>query len=149
MIKNNLIIALLLASGFANAQYKTIDALLIVKNYIQTIQGSIPKKEKEVADKIKALDSLTHLGTQKKIFFDQQLQIILKDNPEEIKELLKQYDLVLQSAIVVKTDLKHQLFETNETKKEMQYLNKSSAYLIDKIYFYANHHKNKTLEKKH
>ena len=90
-----------------------------------------------MAKKIEKLDSLIGLGTQKKDFFNRQLQVVLKHNPKEIKELLKQYDLVLQSAILVKTDLKQQLFGTNETKKEMQYLDKSSAYLIDKIYFYA------------
>lgn len=149
MIKNSVIIVLLLASSFANAQYKTIDSLLIVKNYIQTIQENIPKEVKEVAKKTEKLDSLIRLGTQKKDFFNRQLQVVLKHNPKEIKELLRKYDLVLQSAILVKTDLKQNQLGNQQTKEERHYLYKNSSFLIEKIYFYANYYKTKTEELTH
>ncbi|MGO4770336.1 hypothetical protein ACEN2I_01630 [Flavobacterium sp. W22_SRS_FK3] len=145
-----LLFLILLSFVCTNAQSsKTIDSLMVVKDYLLTIKGALPHDASEVSQSIKNLDSLIHLGTQKKIFFDKQLQIILKNNPEEIKALLQKYDLVLQSAIVVKTDLKQHLFGTAETKKEMYYLYGSSSFLVDRIYFHSSSYKSRILESKY
>ena len=136
--------------AFAKAQSRaTIDSLWIVKDYLQALQESIPNNANEVAVKIQKLDSLIRLGTQKKIFFDQQLQVVLKHNPKEIKELLRKYDLVLQSAILVKTDVKQNQLATKQTKEEKYFINKNCSFLIDKLYFYANYYKTKIEQNTH
>uniref|UniRef100_UPI004049B1C1 hypothetical protein n=1 Tax=Flavobacterium sp. TaxID=239 RepID=UPI004049B1C1 len=150
MIKYIVITALLLLSGFTNAQNKTtIDSLFIVKSYLQTIQNSLPKETKEVALKMQQLDSLIGLGNQQKQILERQLSVILNDKPKEINDFLHQYDLVLHSAIILKSDLKANQFGTKQTNKEMAYLDKKSAYLIDKLYFYAKYWKSKIKENTH
>ena len=74
---------------------------------------------------------------------------IIRDNPKEINDFLKQYDLVLQSAILLKTDLKQNQFGIKQTKNEMAFLEKKSAFLIDKLYFYAKYWKSKIEENTH
>lgn len=150
MIKHVFITFLIFTVAFAKAQSRaTIDSLFVVKNYIQNLQESIPNNANEVAVKIEKLDSLIRLGTQRKKLFDQQLQIVLKDNPKEIKELLRQYDLVLQSAILVKTYLKQNQLGTKQTKEEKDFINKNCSFLIDKLYFYANYYKTKIEQNSH
>ena len=150
MIKSIAISALLLLSGFTNAQSKTtIDSLWIVTTYLQAIQKSIPKETHKVALTMKQLDSLIGLGNQQKQMLERQLNVIISDKPKEINDFLKQYDLVLQSAVVLKTDLQQNQFGTKQTNEEMAYLDKKSAYLINKLYFYAKYWKSKIEEDTH
>ena len=150
MIKSIAISALLLLSVFTNAQSKkTIDSLWMVTSYLQAIQKSTPKDTKEVAMKMQQLDSLIGLGNQQKKILERQLNVIIRDNPKEINDFLKQYDLVLQSAILLKTDLKQNQFGIKQTKNEMAFLEKKSAFLIDKLYFYAKYWKSKIEENTH
>lgn len=150
MIKSIAISALLLLSVFTNAQSKkTIDSLWMVTSYLQAIQRSIPKETKEVALKMQQLDSLIGLGNQQKQILEKQLNVIISDKPKETNDFLKQYELVLQSAILLKTDLNQNQFGTKQTNKEMAYLDKKSAYLIDKLYFYAKYWKSKIKENTH
>ncbi|WP_445717757.1 hypothetical protein [Flavobacterium sp.] len=150
MIKYIVLTVWLLLSGFSNAQSKTtIDSLWMATSYLQAIQKSIPKDTKEVALKMQQLDSLIGLGTEKKGIVERQLNKILIDNPTKTNDFLKQYDLVLQSAILLKTDLNQNQFGTKQTNKEMAYLDEKSAYLIDKLYFYAKYWKSKIKENTH
>ncbi|WP_445749438.1 hypothetical protein [Polaribacter sp.] len=150
MIKYIVLTVWLLLSGFSNAQSKTtIDSLWMATSYLQAIQRSIPKETKEVALKMQQLDSLIGLGNQQKQILEKQLNVIISDKPKETNDFLKQYELVLQSAILLKTDLNQNQFGTKQTNKEMAYLDKKSAYLIDKLYFYAKYWKSKIKENTH
>ena len=130
----------LLVSNFCFSQsYKPVDSLFMVKDYLMEIKSNIPQKEsKTTADKVKNLERLIRLGTKQKKIFENQLNVILKNNPKEKELLLQKYNHVLQSAILLKTDLKQNKYLYDKISlDEASYLYKNSSALIDRIYYHC------------
>ncbi len=107
------------------------------------ISSSIPKKESVTIPKeIQQLEDLIREGKKQKRIFENQLNIILKNDPNEKKILLQQYNFIIQSAILLKTDLKQNNCLYNKSSlNQAHYLYKNSAVLIDKIYYHCSQYK--------
>ncbi|WP_367754448.1 hypothetical protein [Flavobacterium sp. WC2430] len=150
MIKHVFITFLIFTVAFVKAQSRTtIDSLWEVKDYIQALRESIPNNVNQGAVKMTKLDSLIGLGTQNKKLFDKQLHLVLSDRQDEIKILLRKYDLVLQSVILVKTDMEQQQLNSRQAKMEKHYFYQNASFLIDRIYFCVNYYKIKIEQNTH
>jgi hypothetical protein len=147
-LKVCLLMVLMTSSCFSQS-YKPVDSLFIVKDYLIEIKNSMPNKGSvTILEEVKKLEALIRQGTKQKIVFENQLNIILKNDSKEKESLLQKFNYILQSAILLKTDLKQNNYLYNESSlKEAQYLYKNSAVLIDKIYYHCNRFKENAAHK--
>lgn len=125
--------ALLLLTGAVSAQQKAGDSLQLVKDYLLEIKAAIPAKSNEVNSKMHAMQGLIRKQTQYQVMLQNQLTKILADNVTLRKEVQQQFDSVVQSAALLRSDLQQLPLGDSSVQGEILFLKKNVPLIVEKI----------------
>lgn len=138
MTKWLLLFGLLYCMNAEAQQQKHIDSLLMVKDYLLTLQQVVSDRETTLRKKVEQVDSLLKKGVYYETLFKTHLIPIVTPY-QESERLLQSFRFIVQSAILFKTDVKQQGYKPGKSSAaEVLYLNKNIPPLVDSIYRYCS-----------
>ncbi len=109
-----------------NAQTKSKDSLVLVKEYLYELKSTV-NSSKFKKSKILKMERLIRTGiTQREIF---ERNIKRTKSKEEAEEMIRTFNFILQSAILYKNDIKKNYSGYSEVK----YLNTNIPVLLQKM----------------
>lgn len=111
---------------------KNIDSLFLINDYLHDIKSTSNNK---LSGEIQyaRIDELIKKGTQHNQILQRNLKVILSNNKQKYSDLNNRFRMILQSAILLKTDLKNSNFVLPKNNSEQIYLSKNIPILIDEI----------------
>lgn len=132
-----LIIVCLLLANAGMSQQKGTDSLLLVRSYLLKIKSAIPSKSSEVNQKMQLMQTLIRDGSRQQSVLERQLKGKLPGNTNLQHELMQQFKFVIQSAAILRSDLKTIPLNNSSVQNEVSYLNKHLPPLADKLNDYS------------
>lgn len=112
----------------------SIDSLFLVKNYLLTLQHTVENKQLSNTIKVQQLDSLVKKASGYQVVLNTHLQKIHYTDTA-ISSMLQQYRLIIQSAILLKTDLRQNGYQnTAGSSAEIYYLYRHIPAFVHRIY---------------
>lgn len=118
----------------AKAQNSSIDSLFLVKNYLLTLRHTVENKQLSNTIKVQQLDSMAKEASGYQVVLNTHLQKI-RYSDTALSSMLQQYRLIIQSAILLKTDLRQNGYQnTAGSLAEIYYLHQHIPAFVHRIY---------------
>lgn len=137
MIKKLWLFCFLYSTAALGQKQQHIDSLFKVKDYLLLLQQTVTDKNNAVKQQYGKIDSLLKNG----VYYQNLLQVHLAAVvmlTDERERLQQSFRLIIQSAILLKTDIKQQGYKAGKnTNSEIQYMNKNIPPLVHSIYRYC------------
>lgn len=122
-----LIYILLFLSVQMNAQTETKDRFRLTKIYLHEIQKAVDYAPNTMNQKINKLKHVIDQGKNQRNILEKQLQKTKSE--KEQREIIRDFNFILQSVIMLKTDIQKNF----PVSSEINYLNRNIPLLINKL----------------
>lgn len=138
MFKFVLVFCLFFSVTATAQKQQNVDSLLFVKSYLLVLKETVSEKQTSLKQKVVKVDSLLKAGSQYQTLLATHLKPVVVSNTER-EQMQQSFRLILQSAILFKTDVKQQQYKTGKSSDaEVLYINKNIPLLVDKIQHYSS-----------
>ncbi|MFT3823358.1 MAG: hypothetical protein QM731_05535 [Chitinophagaceae bacterium] len=132
-----ILLVVLLFAHAGRAQQKAADSLLMVKDFLYEIKLSIPAKSDEVTGSINKLQTLLRREPFYRQLIGRQIAIVMPGNTTVSKEMIQQFKFIVQSAALLRSDLKQAGLQSKAAQNEVKYLNRNIQPLADQLTGYS------------
>lgn len=122
---------------------KSVDSLYRVKAFLLVVKHTINNHQLTEKQRVVQLDSFIHEGSKLQRLFARHIRVVLNDSAE-CETLERSLSFVLQSMVLLKTDLKGNNYKPGESSRgELDYMNKHIPPLVETIYHHCNWYRSK------
>lgn len=108
----------------------------MLTTYIKEVQAAIPKNKEDTTSKMKLLHQVISKGTANKHILQRQLAMFSADSLAT-QAVIRQYNLLLQSVVLLYSDLKQVSFQDAAVQENVNYLRQHLPPFIHSLYFYS------------